>query len=412
MVKCGVIEEITEPTEWCAPMVPVPRKNGQIQFLGHIIDARGVRPDEKKVEAILNIQPPQNVTEVKRILGMVHYLGRYLPGLAEITCPLNDLLKADTVWTWSHAQEQALTRIKELMTEAPILSFFDVNKPTIVSADASSYGLGGVLFQQHDGCLRPVAYCSRTLTNTETKYAQIEKECLGVVWACERFSKYLYGLDSFVIHTDHKPLIPLINNKEIDMVPLRCQRLLIRLMRFNAKAEYVPGKSLVVADALSRHPSSTPQLDSVELINDITALEESTRAAWPMSCTRLNEVIESTKTDPELQVVIKYVRQGWPKYPSQVSEHVKPYFAVKDMLSVCDDLLIYSDRIVIPSVMRAEVKRKLHDGHMGIVKFNNKWNLSLHQRWSRPSQCEDMRLWADGAVHWSSFYRETSVCRV
>lgn len=66
----------------------------QIQFLGHIIDARGVRSDEKKVEAIMNIQPPQDVTEVKRILGMVHYLGRYLSGLAEITRPLNDLLKA------------------------------------------------------------------------------------------------------------------------------------------------------------------------------------------------------------------------------------------------------------------------------------------------------------------------------
>uniref|UniRef100_A0A8C1MGR5 Gypsy retrotransposon integrase-like protein 1 n=1 Tax=Cyprinus carpio TaxID=7962 RepID=A0A8C1MGR5_CYPCA len=349
----------------------------QIQFLGHIIDARGVRPDEKKVEAILNIQPPRNVTEVKRILGMVHYLGRYLPGLAEITCPLNDLFKADTFWTWSHAQERALTRVKELMTEARVLSFFDVTKPTIVSADASSYGLGGVLFQQHDGCLRPVAYCSRTLTNTETKYAQIEKECLSMVWACERFSKYLYGLDSFVIHTDHKPLIPLINSKEIDMVPLRCQRLLIRLMRLNSKAEYVPGKSLVVADALSRHPSSTPHLDSVELMNDITALKESTRAAWPMSCSRLNEVIESTKTDPELQVVMKYVRQGWPKYPSQVPELVKPYFAVKDMLSVCDDLLVYSYRIVVPNVMRAEVKRKLHDGHMGIVKCRERAKQSV-----------------------------------
>ncbi|RXN04213.1 Retrovirus-related Pol poly from transposon [Labeo rohita] len=334
----------------------------QLRFLGHVIDSHGVRPDKEKVAAIMNVLPPQNVTEVKRILGMVHYLGRYIPGLAEITRPLNDLLKAGTAWTWSHAQEQALIRIKQLLSEAPILSFFDMNKPTIVSADASSYGLGGVLFQQHDGCLRPIAYCSRTLTDTEARYAQIEKECLSVVWACEKFSKYLYGLDSFVIHTDHKPLIPLINSKEIDMVPLRCQRLLIRLMKFNAKAEFVPGKLLVVADTLSRHPSPTPQLGSVELTDDITALEESTRAAWPMSRSRLCEVVESTQADSELQAVMRYVKQGWPKYPSQLPEYVKPYYAVRDMLSVCHDLLIYSDRIIIPSSMRAEVKRKLHEG--------------------------------------------------
>ncbi|RXN36190.1 Transposon Ty3-G Gag-Pol poly [Labeo rohita] len=349
----------------------------QLRFLGHVIDSHGVRPDKEKVAAIMNVLPPQNVTEVKRILGMVHYLGRYIPGLAEITRPLNDLLKAGTAWTWSHAQEQALIRIKQLLSEAPILSFFDMNKPTIVSADASSYGLGGVLFQQHDGCLRPIAYCSRTLTDTEARYAQIEKECLSVVWACEKFSKYLYGLDSFVIHTDHKPLIPLINSKEIDMVPLRCQRLLIRLMKFNAKAEFVPGKLLVVADTLSRHPSPTPQLGSVELTDDITALEESTRAAWPMSRSRLCEVVESTQADSELQAVMRYVKQGWPKYPSQLPEYVKPYYAVRDMLSVCHDLLIYSDRIIIPSSMRAEVKRKLHEGHLGITKCRERAKQSV-----------------------------------
>ncbi len=97
---------------------------------GHVIDSHGVRPDRKNVDDIMNIQPPQNMKEVKRILGMVHYLGQDMPGLAEITRPLNDLLKAGTAWTWSHAQEQALARIKQLLSEAPVLSFFDMNKPT------------------------------------------------------------------------------------------------------------------------------------------------------------------------------------------------------------------------------------------------------------------------------------------
>ena len=106
----------------------------------------------------------------------------------------------------------------------PVLALYSPKLETIVSADASSYGIGAVLLQrQLDGSLKPVSYASRSLTPTEQKYAQIEKEALGLTWACERFSNYLTGL-KFQIETDHKPLVPLLGSKNLEDLPLRVQR--------------------------------------------------------------------------------------------------------------------------------------------------------------------------------------------
>ena len=117
---------------------------------------------------------------------------------------MTELLESDKTWSWGESQSAAFTKIKESLSNLPTLAFFDLTKPTTVSSDASSYGTGGVLLHEHDGVMKPVVYCSRTLTGPECRYAQIEKECLGAVWACEKFERYLIGLESFTPKTDHK----------------------------------------------------------------------------------------------------------------------------------------------------------------------------------------------------------------
>ena len=124
------------------------------------------------------------------------------------------------------------------------MAFFNSEAKTIVSADASSYGLGATLFQlQADGRKAPVIYASRALNDKEKQYAQIEKEAFALVWACERFDCYLLGReDPFVIETNHKPLVTILNKQTLDQCPPRIQRLKMRMMKFHFEVVYVPGK--------------------------------------------------------------------------------------------------------------------------------------------------------------------------
>jgi len=138
-----------------------------------------------------------------------------------------------------------------MLTKATSLAYFDPAKPITVSSDASSCGLGGVLLQEHEDGLRSVAFCSRTLTEAERQDAQIEKECLAAVWACEQFELYLVGRETFTLCADHNPLVPRVNTKDLSETPLRCQRMLMRLMRFKPKAIHTPGKDMIVTDTLS-----------------------------------------------------------------------------------------------------------------------------------------------------------------
>ncbi|UYV74356.1 K02A2.6-like [Cordylochernes scorpioides] len=337
----------------------------RINFLGHILDEDGIRPDPAKIEAVAKMPAPTDVHGVRRFLGMVNHLGRFVENLSEIVAPLNQLLVKGQDFVWDCSQERAFRKLKELLTTQPILAAYDVRKPTMVSSDASSYGLGAVLKQEgKNGIWRPVAYSSRTMTPTEKRYAQIEKEAFAITWACERFQDFLLG-KRFRIETDHKPLIPLFSTKELSSLTPRLQRFRMRMMRFGFEIVHIPGKELLDADALSRQPLLTTEGGENErqtsahinaVLSSITDKDE-----------MLTKIFEAQQEDTTLKAVVNYFEQGWPD-KKKMSQALLSYWHVKDELGVQNGLLMRSCRLVIPASMKLEILDKLHTGHFGITK--------------------------------------------
>ncbi|XP_062855259.1 uncharacterized protein K02A2.6-like [Trichomycterus rosablanca] len=346
----------------------------KIKFLGQIIEASGVSADPEKVKAVKAMREPHNISEVRGVLGMINHLGKFIPHLAEKTRPLRDLLKKSNMWAWGSQQHEAFEKIKRELTTPPGLALYDPNAETLVSADASSYGLGAVLLQkQSDQQWKPVAYASRSLTSTEQRYAQIEKEALASTWACEKFAEFLIG-KNFHIETDHKPLVPLLGSKTLDMLPPRIQRLKMRLMRFSYSISHVPGKNIATADVLSRAPVSNT-VDGLQE-EEINLYVDTVMASLPVTEPRLKEIQTHQDRDFILRQLKKHCVDGWPDKFS-VEEVIHPYLPFSGEITVQNGVLLKGERIVIPASLQADVLNKLHEGHLGITKCRERAKQSV-----------------------------------
>ena len=338
----------------------------EMKFLGHVVSKEGIRADPEKTAALLKMQPPTNVTELRRFMGMANQMGKFSPRLAELSQPLRELLSSKRQWVWDQSQDRAFIQIKEELSKPTVLALYDSTADTKVSADASSYGLGGVLLQKSGTLWKAVAYASRALSDAETRYAQIEKEALAVTWACERFSKYLLGR-SFSIETDHKPLVPLLSNKHLDNLPPRILRFRLRLGWYSFTISHVPGKFMYTADALSRAPSESEDTSSKELEEEVETYIAAVVSSLPATSKRLRQYQEAQLKDPECSLVAEYCQSTWPDKQT-VRPELKPYWKVRGSLTVHDGLLLYDDRIVVPQALREETISRVHEGHQGIER--------------------------------------------
>ena len=290
----------------------------QVAYIGHILNVKEVQPDPEKIRAIQDMSPPTDKKGVERLLGTINYLAKFIPNMSTVTHPIRVLLKSDVTFCWDKFQEQAFDKIKSILSAEPVLAYYDVKKPVTISCDASQSGLGALLLQ--DG--KPVAYASRALTDPETRYAQIEKELLAVVFSFNRFHQYVYGKEVRV-ESDHKPLES-ITKKSLSAAPPRLQRMLLQLQRYTFTLFYKPGKEMILADTLSRaYIKGNPDTDNLE--EDLVCAVNLVIDNLPVSDPKLKAICDATENDSTLTKLKDTIQAGWPEKKSDIPQELRGY---------------------------------------------------------------------------------------
>lgn len=335
----------------------------EVPFLGHIFSDQGIRLDENRIKAIKDMERPRNKQELETFLGIITYVSRFIPNVADKTVVLRNLTKRDAIWDWDANAEAAFKLLKETLIKRPVLRYYDPNKQVVLSVDASQHGLGCVLLQDN----LPVAYGSKSLTKTECNYAQIEKEALAIAFGCSRFHQYIYG-QTINVETDHKPL-QVIFKKPLNQCPIRLQRILLRLQQYDLRVNYKPGKELLIADALSRaHLEDEYEDFQKEIADHECFFIESI----PISKQKKGEFLKEIEVDEEMQLLKKIIEQGWPIEKALVPDLIKTYFTYKEEMNIVDGLIFKGQRLVIPKKLRKEMIEKVHYTHLGLEKCKNR----------------------------------------
>ena len=326
-------------------------------YIGHLLTAEGLKIDPEKVRAVKQMPRPTDVKGIQRLLGMANYLAKFCPHLSDQCEMLRQLTHKDCKWDWTAQHEESFLRLKETITDAPVLKYYNPEEELTVQCDASDTGLGAALMQNG----KPVAFASRALTKTERGYAQIEKEFLAMVFSMEKFHQYTYGR-KVTVQSDHKPLETIVR-KPLLSAPKRLQRMMLRIQKYELEVVYVPGKHMLLADTLSRaylpECSSFGSLEAeIETINMVQHL--------PISDDRLDAIRTATKADRTLQVLIDTMCHGWPKDRATTPSEIRSYFSFQDELTFQDGIVFRGERAVVPDTLKKEITQRLHSSHLGV----------------------------------------------
>jgi transposase InsO family protein len=313
---------------------------------------------------MMDAPAPENKTQVKSFLGLVQYYAKFLPSLSEVATPIRQLLRDDVRFEWSSDCETAFREIKSMLVKPPILAFYDATSPLMLRCDASASAIGCVLSTIVDGIEKPIYYAHRSLSSAESRYAQIDREALSIVWGVTKMHKFLFGRQ-FTLVTDHRPLTYIFGEKSHlpTVVSSRLSRWAVLLAQYQYNIVYKRGSTHSNADYFSRlpAPSHPNRIDPAAqfYIGQINSVPAVTAA----------EIASETSLDPLLSRVFQAVQNGWKEHCPDSS--MLPFYRKRRELSLQDGCILWGSRVCVPASLHSRVLDEIHSSHPGMVRMKS-----------------------------------------
>ena len=386
----------------------------RLEFLGFELTEDGVEPGKDLLKSITEFPRPKDISSVRSWFGLVEQVS-WAFSKTEIMAPFRHLLSPNSKFEWNQELEKAFECSKSEIVNSVKLGVksFNPSRKTCLATDWSKIGIGFCLLQKRCDCEEDTPICcpggwalvfcsSRYTTPAESRYSPVEGECLGVVWALKKAKYFVLGCNNLIVAVDHKPLLGILNDKEIqDIDNLRLSKLKEKTFRFSFKIIHVPGIKNRIADTTSRFPSynldqsvernrltrdivrgSVNNLDiedeidsaelEMELESHINTLIGTLGNMDKTHAVSLSTVVRETAADNKLSKLVECIREGRLDGRWKEDENFDDFTRVRQYLSEKDGVILYKNRIVIPSNLRSEVMKILHSAHQGTSSMENR----------------------------------------
>ncbi len=342
----------------------------EVNYLGFVLTPFGLKTSEEHVRAVREYVAPTDVRGVRQFLGLASYYRRFIPSFAKIAHPLHALTRKGAVFDWNEDCQEAFEKLKQVLSDSPVLAFPSFNLEFVLETDASGVGLGAVLSQkQQDGKLHPVAFASRALSPCEKNYGITDLETLAVVWALSHFRSYLYGQE-VVVYTDHSAVCSILSSPHNSG---KHARWWMRVHCGGVKSLQIrhrSGRENTNADALSRSPTGRPVLEGSddEVIMQVQSEDVSDLlklAPEDQPIIQSDVLATEQRKEAKLQAIIQFLVTG--TFPED-EKLCRAVVRQSCLFTLSNDVLYYLDpkkgykRAVVPKTLREVVMKSVHGG--------------------------------------------------